>query len=67
MTLILIVWFRKYDQNQDFDSDDENLINKKLQVFLKKVTFALFKFFLINKLKTNFRVSTKILTNTLIE
>ena len=67
MTLILIVWFRKYDQNQDFDSDDENLINKHFKVCLKKVTFALFKFFLINKLKTNFRVSTKILTNTLIE
>jgi hypothetical protein len=67
MTLILIVWFRKYDQNQDFDSDDENLINKHFKVFRKKVTFALFKFFLINKLKTNFRVSTKILTNTLIE
>ncbi len=45
MTLILIVWFRKYDQNQDFDSDDENLIKKNLKVFLKKVTFALFKFF----------------------
>ena len=67
MTLILIFWFRKYDHNQDFDSDDENLINKHFQVCLKKVTFALFKFFLINKLKTNFRVSTKILTNTLIE
>ena len=67
MTLILIVWFRKYDQNQDFDLDVENSIIKNFQVFFKKVTFALFKFFLINKIKTNFRVSTKILTNTLIE
>jgi hypothetical protein len=32
MTLILIVWFRKYDHNQDFDTDDENSINKHFQV-----------------------------------
>jgi hypothetical protein len=32
MTLILIVWIRKYDDNQDFDIDDENSIYKNVQV-----------------------------------
>jgi hypothetical protein len=32
MTLILIVWFRKYDDNQDFNKDEENSINKNFQV-----------------------------------
>lgn len=28
MTFLLVVWFRKYDQNQDFDVDDGNSLRK---------------------------------------
>ena len=41
MTLILIVWFRKYDYNQDFDSDDENSINKTFKVFFNKAYYSM--------------------------
>jgi hypothetical protein len=43
MTLILIVWFRKYDQNQDFDIDDELTLKKDRQV-LYSLYFLSFKF-----------------------
>lgn len=32
MTMFLVVWLRKYDQNQDFDADDENMLKKSDQV-----------------------------------
>jgi hypothetical protein len=32
MTLFLVVWLRKYDQNQDFDADDENMFKKSDKV-----------------------------------
>ena len=37
MTMFLVVWLRKYDQNQDFDADDENMLKKSDQV----ITFIL--------------------------
>jgi hypothetical protein len=28
MTTLMIVWFRKYDQKQDFDGDEESSFSK---------------------------------------
>jgi hypothetical protein len=34
MTLILIVWLRKYDDSQDFDVNDEITLSKDCQVLI---------------------------------
>jgi hypothetical protein len=32
MTLILIIWFRKYDHDQDFVNDNSSTVNRNQQV-----------------------------------